>query len=369
MAPNKQPLLTALTGRLLRAAHWHQLRLVLLANAIIALFLTLIGLKFTDAFYWLEAAVSFIYSQSIGLSIYFLISVCTFIQTGHPFKRGLGLLCIFALGSLLGIVIAACLIWALFDIRLRGDLLWQMLLYSSALGVVFASVVGGYFALYEKWQQTAADLAEQQIEQERLQQLRTRAELEALRAKVSPHFLFNTLNSIASLTPIDPERAERMVQGLADLLRYTLEASDRELVLLDEELGVIRRYLEIEQIRLGTRLTYEIDVAPEVAGFALPGLLIQPLVENCVKHGIAPEPGGGSITVRCWREDHWCCVEVRDTGRGFDAEPQQRQRGFGLCGVRQRLALHYGPHYRFDLYDEGGACVAMHLPLQGRETG
>jgi two-component system sensor histidine kinase AlgZ len=164
-------------------------------------------------------------------------------------------------------------------------------------------------------------------------------ELEALQARINPHFLFNTLNSIAALIREDPARAEAMTLQLSSLFRYTLTAPRRGLVTIEEELTIVEGYLAIEQERLGSRLTYEIDIDAGVSGYRVPALTLQPLVENAIKHGIASEVGGGSVRVRGWQEGGQVHLSVTDTGRGAS---QSAGTGEGLESVRRRLRATFG---------------------------
>jgi LytS/YehU family sensor histidine kinase len=207
-----------------------------------------------------------------------------------------------------------------------------------------------------------ARLAEKEINEQRLLRLKTKAELEALRAKVNPHFLFNTLNSIASLIPIDPAKAEEMVQKPALLFRYTLDASHHELMKLAGELRLIEEYLEIEKVRLGERLTCSIEADESLAEVYIPGLLLQPLVENSIKHGIAPVKTGGHISIKCSRNGRYCNIEITDTGKGFDEA--EIVEGFGLSGVRKRLALYFGDDYQFSIEANQGVRIVTQLPIK-----
>jgi hypothetical protein len=164
-------------------------------------------------------------------------------------------------------------------------------------------------------------------------------ELEALQARINPHFLFNTLNSIAALIREDPARAENMTLQLSALFRYTLQAPRAGLVTIGEELVIVQGYLAIEQERLGARLTSGIDVEAALHDQRIPALTIQPLVENAIKHGIATSVAGGTVRVRGWREGHLAHLTVVNTGGG---ERQSVGTGEGLENVRRRLHATFG---------------------------
>lgn len=188
------------------------------------------------------------------------------------------------------------------------------------------------------------------------------ARLQALQARINPHFLFNTLSSIAGLIAEAPERAEAVVLKLAKLFRYTLTATERgEKVRLIEELAIVRSYLEIEQERFGERLQFQIDIQGDVESVTLPGLTIQPLVENCVKHGLKNKRKHGQIVVRASvREDH-CYLVVEDNGVGMSA--LFTHNGHGLASVQNRLALAYGEAARMRLTNHVGLRVEIELPV------
>jgi LytS/YehU family sensor histidine kinase len=164
-------------------------------------------------------------------------------------------------------------------------------------------------------------------------------ELQALQARINPHFLFNTLNSIAALIREDPQRAEAMTLQLSALFRYTLQAPRAGLVTLEEELTIVEGYLSIEQERLGNRLSYSVDVDPELLALRVPPLFLQPLVENAIKHGVAPNVRGGAVTVRGWLENGRLNLTVENTGSG---EPQTGGTGEGIKNVRERLRGTFG---------------------------
>jgi two-component system, LytTR family, sensor histidine kinase AlgZ len=205
----------------------------------------------------------------------------------------------------------------------------QSFMFSLAIGASIAVLVG--MAML-----TAHEL---RTALESTQQAKVEAELAALQARINPHFLFNTLNSIASLIAEDPARAEEATLQLSSLFRYALQANTRSMVTVDEEMEIVRRYLEIEKIRLGERLRYEIAVAPELSSQEIPALLLQPLVENAIKHGIAPEVQGGTVTITGQRVAGEAIFEIADSGRGG---PAQSSTGVGLDNVRKRLEGMFG---------------------------
>jgi sensor histidine kinase YesM len=190
--------------------------------------------------------------------------------------------------------------------------------------------------------------------------------LKALQAQIHPHFLFNALNSLYGVIPREAKGARQTVLNLADILRYFLQ-SERTWIPLEEELNIIRAYLEVERLRLGERLETEIDAVPEAAGHLIPMLSVQPLVENAVKHGISRQAGGGAVRLRVGYADGWLEVVVSDTGPGFAEEPAAGGggHGLGLENVNRRLQLCYGEESRLRIESSAdGAVVSFRVPAK-----
>ena len=204
---------------------------------------------------------------------------------------------------------------------------------------------------------------------ERLAAGLTEARLQALKMQLQPHFLFNTLNAISALIPPEARPARRMVARLGDLLRISLEHEATQEVTLREELAFLQPYLEIEQARLEDRLTVAMEVAPETLDARVPHLLLQPLVENAIRHGIAPriEPGRVEISATRGAGDGFLHLEVRDDGPGVAGDPRARTRkGVGLANIQSRLEQLYDGRHRFELvnHPEGGVVVRIALPFR-----
>lgn len=179
--------------------------------------------------------------------------------------------------------------------------------------------------------------------QERLIRQVTEAELRALRAQVNPHFLFNSLNTIAALIPTDPEGAETMTVRLAKVFRHVLASSERQLASLEEEMRFVQTYLSIEQARFGDRLRVRLEFDPRLAAEPVPSLLLQPIVENALKHGLAPKPGVVHLAVLARRHGNFLCVEVEDDGVGpGSAQAKSESSGLGLRNLMSRLSNLYG---------------------------
>lgn len=189
------------------------------------------------------------------------------------------------------------------------------------------------------------------------------ARLLALKSQLQPHFLFNTLNSIAVLIGDDPAAARHMLQLLCGLLRKVLDNDDSREVTLREELDFIASYLEIEQIRFADRLSYHVETGPDVMQARVPSLVLQPLVENAIRHGVAPRARRGRIVISAHVRDGMLCLAVTDNGTGLD---KHMKWGIGLTNTRARLQQMFGAGHVFTIGDNpgGGTAVSLAIPLQ-----
>jgi len=190
------------------------------------------------------------------------------------------------------------------------------------------------------------------------------ARLKLLQAQIEPHFLFNTLANLDALIQTDPPRARAMLAHLNGYLRATLTASRKERSTLEEEFALLRGYLEVQAIRMGARLKHTLELPAALAGASIPPMLLQPLVENAIQHGVEPKMDGGEIRVRAGQEQGRLVVTVSDTGVGWSA-PGRSGSGIGLANVRERLAATYGSKASMQVADQpgGGASVALRLPI------
>jgi sensor histidine kinase YesM len=191
------------------------------------------------------------------------------------------------------------------------------------------------------------------------------SQLQVLKMQLHPHFLFNTLNAISALVHQDVELADRMIACLGDLLRTTLENVDQQEVPLKHELDFIEPYLEIEKARLGPRLSVDLRIDPAVMDARVPNLILQPLVENAIRHGISPCPEPGRIQIHAYRDNDFLHLAVKDTGPGLQ-KPPSALTGIGLANTSARLERLYGTNQRLDLFNspDGGLRVGITIPFQ-----
>src|SRR5262249_35479198 len=181
-----------------------------------------------------------------------------------------------------------------------------------------------------------------QLRQHELRDATARAQMQALQAQINPHFLFNTLNVLASLIQSDPQKAERVIEELADIFRYALESTRVEWVKLEDELRFIEACLAIEKTRFEDRLTYSLDVDTRLRSMKIPPMILQPLVENAIKHGIGPKVEGGEVRIAARMASDRLEIVVEDTGAGRSAKSRQRGAGIGLTNIQERLSRLFG---------------------------
>lgn len=286
---------------------------------------------------------SLVYSNCIGaLAFFFIPVVWESTCRSQPWLRWSA-----RVGAMFVSCVAGVLVAGLAFVLLHWQPLasyWPQFLgslkFAAFLTIVAGLTIGVYRTLRERLEDTTLQLRTKELEQERALKLATEAQLASLESRIHPHFLFNTLNSISSLIPEDPARAERLVEQMAALLRFSLDANQSGLVPLDRELKIVTDYLEIEHARFGDRLRYKIDLPAELSDTRVPPLSLQTLVENSVKYAIAPERAGGEICIAGARSNGAFRIEVSDPGPEFHLE--RAPAGHGLDNLRGRLAALFG---------------------------
>ena len=230
---------------------------------------------------------------------------------------------------------------------------WLLMTYTTVVGVTYAM---GYYHEVQARTVREANLQTRLVEQ----RLRT------LEAELHPHFLFNTLHAISTLVHTNPDSADRMISRLSDLLRLTFDRSGAPRVSLHEELEFLQKYLEIEQTRFQDRLTVRFDIDPRTLDAEVPRLILQPIVENSIKHGVSPRSGPGLIQISSRIDQDRLWLEVRDNGVGLSGSARTQFRsGVGLANTRDRLECLYGDAHRLEFSEgDGGLTVRIALPVQ-----
>jgi len=205
----------------------------------------------------------------------------------------------------------------------------------------------------------------------RADELAASAQLQALRAQINPHFLFNSLNSIAQLITTDPLRAEACVERLSEIFRYLLSSKDRTFVTLEDELEITDGYLDIERARFGEQLQVEFEIDDRARRWIVPTLILQPLVENAVRHGISKKVGGGRVAVRARLDGNELVLDIEDTGVGmFNGRAPADSTGVGLRNVSDRLTHLYGGTYtpRIVSRPDEGTHITLRVPERALDT-
>jgi two-component system, LytTR family, sensor kinase len=244
---------------------------------------------------------------------------------------------------------------------------WSSKFYSGILSflVLYAAIVTVSYVLDSRER-----LALQQTETARLNELLSKAQLDALRRQIEPHFLFNTLNAVAGLVREKRnDAAVDMIAGLSDFLRRVLQESSDQQVPLGEEMAFAQKYLDIQKVRFAERLQLSVDVPSELYPAQVPSLILQPMVENAVKHGIAKRAQGGAIRIAASRSDGMLTLKVSNDGPslpvGWDLDGEMARPGIGMSNVRTRLQSLYGNAFELTMrnQDAGGVEVSVSLPF------
>ena len=335
--------------------------LVCLAASIAASFLAVLISHDFGNLVWETLAISFFYSTGIAFVVRALVPPVVRWMGNPGWKLtvvlSLTLIVSAAIGSFAGGVLLLALgfgtaqqFWANYFFLVR---------IAAALAVV--SGLGSYFYenLTSQLREARAQLKEKEIEQERAEKNVLEAKLSSLESRIHPHFLFNTLNSISALIPVDHRQAEEMVGRLSRLLRASLNSAQEGLISLESEIALVTNYIEIEKARLGERLQYSFDIAEGTFGRKVPPFAVQSLVENAIKYGIAAEEHYGKVEIAASLSNDCLRLEIRDTGPGFDLS--QVQPGHGLDNLVSRLDALFGPRARLEVERQDNLCVVTLL--------
>ncbi len=344
---------------------WRTVLMLLGTNSVIVLFFFLQELSKINNIR--EFLLTFLYIQlliqPIGLSIAILSNTIAYERIHLKIYRHILYIPVAVIAGWIGFIIGKVLIFFVFGETIHFPQTLSGMLRQSSYFLFFAILSAIFYSLKENLKETAKKLAEKEIQEQKLKQSKIEAELDALRAKVNPHFLFNTLNSIASLIPQDPEAAEDMVGKLAALFRHALDSERNLEITLSEEIEVIEKYLEIEKIRLGDRLSYKMHMDAALSKVGIPPLLLQPLVENAVKHGIAPKTDGGMIEISCETNGDNYRIQIRDSGVGYNPS-NIKSTSYGMKNVCERLERFYPHNHHFAIHTDEGTTITIQLPIK-----
>ncbi len=313
-------------------------------NTFIAVFLTLTGI-FTTAITIKTFAIMFVISQCYGIPTCLIIML--FLRALKP-KKGASTIFIILIGMFCGILIGHVM---------AASILSQVLPYfmwgwkKTLLKYIVLWLVAGATISYFFYSKRHLKVSKEIIQQERINRLSSEkqvleANLKLLQAQIEPHFLFNTLSNILSLLDTDLKKGQSMLMDLTRYLRTSLAKTREGAATLGQEMEMVKAYLNIFKVRMEDRLHYKLDVSNGITDQPFPPMLIQPLVENAIRHGIEPKIEGGSITIRARKNGNVLRVEILDTGTGLHEDDIT---GFGLSNVRERLQSLYGDKGRLIL--------------------
>jgi sensor histidine kinase YesM len=333
--------------------------IVLIGNALIAVALTAVGIG-------KNFLHNLVFSEAIGLSIMLLLDLARFHLQRHNAltvpRLAVAMVLAIVIGSSFGRVVAS----ALLGFNPRYAFATKDLALTGWIALTATLLVTWY-----GWSRTRiAELSEQVArtawQKEAAERTALSAHLQALQAQIEPHFLFNTLATLDSLIASDPPRARELLASLNRFLRATLEASRMQSETLAMQFAVLESMLAVHAMRLGPRLAYALDLPQDCASLAVPPMLLQPLVENALKHGIQGAVEGGRIEVSARRVGRHIELTVADTGPGFGATPDTQGTGVGLANVRERLAALYGEDAALTLIENvpHGLVARVRLPLE-----
>src|SRR5262245_52161140 len=311
--------------------------------------------------------VAFLFSNCIGIPVAMVVPrLGRRVWHRFPFPVNWGIVIVTMM--VLAIAGGALAISLLIAIRLIepgrfGEWFTGALRISLIATLTIGIAVTAYELMRTRLDEATLALRTKERDEAEARRLASDAQLASLEARVQPHFLFNTLNSIAALIPRDPEGAEKMTGQLASLMRSSLDNGGSPLVPLDQELKVIRDYLEIEQVRFGGRLRFRIDVVEPAGGLAVPRLSLQTLVENSVKYAVSTRRDGAAVTIRARRHGRSISLEVEDDGPGFEAALLPENHGLAL--LKARLERLFADRAALTIDTRPGrTVVAIELPAE-----
>lgn len=301
--------------------------------------------------FWLN----FVYSQCIGFAI--LIFSNLILPSMKPGVRRLAVMSLtlpvsVAMGLTLAFYLTGVGSW-------RATYAWQ----SVMIGLFFGVIGSIAYFLSERIHILDAEVKQRRLNEVEREKREVEAHLRLLQAQIEPHFLFNTLANVSSLIEVDAVQARRLLERLNDWLRVALARTRSESATLNDELTLLENYLQILQMRFGSRLRWQVEAAEDVRAINFPPMLLQPLVENAIRHGIEPKLGGGQLTISAKVEQGMLYLRVDDDGAGFNNKTSGS--GAGLENIRARLLVLYGSSAKLTLQtnEPGGVSSILELPL------
>ena len=342
-------------------------------NLMIAAVFTLFALPFTPASSWARiAGVNLVFSNCIGFVIHAEFAILEWVTQRRcytwSFRRRA---VVFGGLPIIGVMVGYFIGFELIDWRSARNAIYSPsgLAAVVAVSILISSILAVILSAREKMAKAEAAYEGERARVATAERAAALASLKALQAQVEPHFLYNTLAHVASLIDADPAAAKQMLERLIVLLRASAAGGADDVSTLGVQLAHMRAYLDVLATRMGPRLRWSIDAPDALASRELPPAVLQPLVENAIKHGIEPSIDGGSLAISARDDDGRLVVEVADTGLGFGAAtaPIGGSTGLGLANLRARLAALYGGDARLTIAENAprGVRVALSLPAGG----
>ena len=310
-----------------------------------AVFNTVIaGFLYTVEYFRGSFAICFVMSQSIGFSIcFFVIGLFWLLKPRAVLTKLLLLVGTILLGTAIGLVIGVHLA----GIK-QADKIYNLpsLIRNMSIGLIFGFIVFYFFLSRHQIRYAGSKAREEHLKRLTSEKEMAETKLRLLQAQIEPHFLFNTLSNVLSLLDTDVKKGRAMLLNLTRYLRLTLDKTRSKITTLEQELETVSAYMNIYKVRMGDRLEFSIDVSDDLKQMTLPPMLIQPLVENAIKHGLEPKVAGGRIHISIGRENGILRIVIADTGEGIS---ENAGDGVGLTNIRQRLTSLYGEKARLIL--------------------
>ncbi|KQC11386.1 MAG: hypothetical protein APR62_09955 [Smithella sp. SDB] len=344
--------------------YWLKFKNILIDGIIIGVANTLFALAATIIGPFKNFLPNFILAHSLGITVSLVILFSILIFGPRTWKFFLLITGIdICLGLFIGLQIGFIILRYFFNIVLNWQT--QNLGPQAMIAGIFASAAILYFLITK----IRLRYRNEMIEREKIKRMAVEKEsilanLRMLQAQIEPHFLFNTLSNILSLIDIRPEKGKSMLLDLTKYLRTSLSRTMPEKTTLSQEISMIESYLNIQKIRMNERLNYKIDVSNNIRQHSFPPMLLQPLVENAVKHGLEPKVDGGEIVIKVTEENNLLKIEVADTGLGFSDFDKS---GVGIANVRERLGLLFGEKGRLIIEENKphGVRAIIEVPING----
>jgi signal transduction histidine kinase len=337
-------------------------------NTLIGLVFAALGLLFSDSVeIGRQLLVTFVFAQCIGYTVWaMMLAFGALVSAAFRVSTAGRWLC-YTVVPVVGVFVGYWIATTVLDLRASRVEMFTLrgIAAISAIAILIAGILIAIFVPRERAARAQALAAREEARANAAEKEATLARMQLLEAQLEPHFLYNTLAHVMSLIDADPPLAKRMLHRLIELLRATA-ASTQESVTLGREADLVRAYLDLIAMRMGPRLAWSVDVPPDLAAVGVPPMLLQPVVENAIKHGLEPKMEGGRVDVRAWRDGAKLVLTVTDTGLGVASTRRADSTGLGLANLRARLAGTFGAGAALRLADHApsGTEATITIPIK-----